>query len=270
MMRKQCKRFTKKDKQCLNRSLLGSEYCYIHWPREVWLPLIVGAIVGFILACFANYIFYTKSFKDDLINRYISLQRYIPPVISGFPVVIADGTNIQVVKKPGSFSSMIKHSPFMFFVDQDGIIEIYGEIRHPDGTLIAMVHKDQVCVIQNTGIDINSDLKAFEIVDCNENPVFQLSVIQYEQWKERKTEIENQLLKNDKRMQVEKDNMFLGANEVVQFYYIHCKGETWWCVTPEGSQRVDNRADMLEYQQKIPRLFKYPGHKYPGIRLEGN
>ena len=57
------------------------------------------------------------------------------------------------------------------------------------------------------------------------------------------------------------------TNKVVALYYIHRNGDNWWCVTPEGSQRVDNLESMKEWQSKIPRLFKYPGKKYPGVRL---
>ena len=56
-------------------------------------------------------------------------------------------------------------------------------------------------------------------------------------------------------------------NEIVELYYIHRNGDNWRCVTPEGSQRVDNRESMKEWQSKIPRLFKYPGKEHPGVRL---
>ena len=101
--------------------------------------------------------------------------------------------------------------------------------------------------------DYTRKVETLEIVDCNGNPVFQLSVIPYEQWKEQTTRV---------------NDVFSVAREVIQFYYICGEGETWWCVTPKGSQRVDNRASMVEWQRKIPRLFQYPGHQCPGIRLE--
>jgi hypothetical protein len=273
----------------------GSEYCLIHQPREVWPTLIISVLLGFILGYLTNYIFYKKSLKDDLVNRHISQQRYVPPAINGFPVIIADGTNIKVVTQPASFPSLVSWSPFKFRVDKEGIIEIYGEIRYPDDTLVVTVHKEEVNITPGTGIDINGDSKGFEIVDSNGSPIFQLSVILYEQWKEQQKKtsqnhpneineillprlgnlepelriaIERQLLENKERMQTEKDNMFLGAKEVVIFYYVHYEGNSWWCVTPSGSQRVCNHESMQKWQREIPRLFKYPGHKYPGVRVE--
>lgn len=269
MDKKQCKMTTKQGVQCLKKSMLGSEFCLIHQPREVWPTLIVGALLGFILGYLTNYIFYEKSLKDDLVNRHISQQRYVPPAIKGFPVIIADGTNVRVLRRPGSFSSMVKHSPFEFRVDKEGMIEIYGEIRYPDDTLVVTVRKEEFNITPGTGIDINSDSKGFEIVDSDESPVFQLSVIPYEQWKEQQKK-RSQNLPNEikERMQTERDNMFLGAKEVVIFYYVHYEGNYWWCVTPSRSQRVDDRESMQKWQREIPRLFKYQGHKYPGVRVE--
>ncbi len=302
MKQVQCNRFTKKHAQCLNKSIPGSEYCLLHQPREVWPTLIVGVLLGFILGCLANYIFYKKSLKDDLVNRYISQQRYVPPAINGFPVIIADGTNINVARQPGSLSSFVSWSPFKFRVDNEGIIEIYGEIRSPDNTLVVTVHKEEINITPGTGIDINGDSKGYEIVDSDGSPVFQLSIIPYEEWKEQQKkrtqnlqneideiilssygniepehrifiekqilEIKERMQKDMERKQTERDNLFLGAKEVVVFYYVHYEGNSWWCVTPSGSVRVLNHESMLKWQRKIPQLFKYPGHKYPGVRVE--
>ena len=280
--------------QCLKKSMPGSEYCFVHQPREVWPTLVVGAFLGFILGYLTNYIFYKKSLKDNLVDRYISQQRYVPPSIDGFPIIIANGTNNQVVRQPASFP-IFSGGPFKFRVDEKGIIEIYGEIRYPDNTLVVTIHKDQVNITPGTGIDINGDSKALEIVDSNGSPVFQLSVIPYEQWKEQDTkkslnlsneinerilsrlgnaepehkiEVEGEFLEREQWMQAMKDNMCLGAKEVIIFYYIHHTGNLWWCVTPSGSQITGNRESMQKFQREIPRLFKYPGYKYPGGRVE--
>jgi hypothetical protein len=256
--------------------------------------VIFSLIMGFFLGCVGNYVFYRKSARDSSLNRYLSLQRSVPPALRGFPVLIADGTNVQRINKSGPFAPMISFNPFKFYVDKEGMIEIYGDIRNPDGALVVMVCKDQVTIMQDTGIDINSDSKGFEVVDNNGYPLFQLSVIPSKEWKEQKTglsptapsEIDerthkvleklepglgnmigSQLIENNKRMQTETDAMLSGVNEVVQFYYVSCQGNTWWCVTPEGSQRVDTLASAQEWQRKIPLLFKYPGLKHPGVRL---
>jgi len=174
------------------------------------------------------------------------------------------------------------------------MIEIYGDIRSPDGTVVVMVCRDQATIMQDTGIDINSDSKGFEVVDNDGYPLFQLSVTPYKEWKEQKIGLSpdapsemnerirkvperlepslgniigSQLIENDKRMQTETDRIFSGVNEVVQLHYVSRKGSTWWCVTPEGSQQVDTLAGAREWQRRIPLLFKYPGHKYPGVRL---
>jgi len=292
---KQCKRVTKKQTQCQRKALPGSEYCRIHQPREIWLPVVVTIVVSIVITVLITWYFSRESFESELRLRHISRPRIIPAV-GGFPVVIDDGVTVMV-NHPGFVSHKVKDGPFDYRIDEDGAIKIYGEIRHTDGTLVVEATGDSVNVLPNTGLDINSDSRACEIVDSEKNPIYRISVIPFEQWNEGRSEIASklrdslnerilssfdelnpsvkaiigkQMQEHNTRMQNERDDfdaLLSQTNEVVELYYIHRTGDNWWCVTPEGSQRVDNRESMKEWQGKIPRLFKYPGKKYPGVRL---
>jgi len=287
----QCKHVTKKGAQCKGNALPGSEYCRIHQPREIWLHVFVSIVLSIVISIIITSYFSRKSFESELSLRHINRHRNVP-AIGGFPVVIDDGINV-VINQPGFVTHKVKHGPFDYRIDEDGAIKIYGEIRQTDGTLVVEATGDRVNVLPSTGLDINSDSKACEIVDSKNNPIFRISVVPFEQWNEGESGIasklnilsekdlsyfgefnptdraiiENQLQVHINRMQNERNVLLSQANEVVELYYIHRKGDNWWCVTPEGSQLVDNRESMKEWQGKIPRLFKYPGKKYPGIRL---
>lgn len=303
---KKCKRVTKKGTPCLRKALSGSEYCRIHQPREIWLPVFISIIINVILSIIVTVLiashFSRESFDLELSLRHISRPRIIPAV-GGFPVVIDDGIYV-LITKPGFVTHKMGSGPFEYRINEDGEIKIYGEIRHTDGTLVVEATGDRINVLPNAGLDINSDSRACEIVDSEKNPIYQISVVPFEQWNESRSQIaskiksqiasirnilngkkpsfleklnpidraiiENQMQERNNRMQNERDKfdaLFSQANKVVGLYYIHRTGDRWWCVTPEGSQGVDNRESMKEWQSKIPRLFKYPGKKYPGVRL---
>lgn len=247
---KQCKHVTKKKTQCKGKALPGSEYCRIHQPREIWLPFFIGIVLSIIITILITSHFSQKSFESDLSLRHISRPRNVP-AIGGFPVVIDDGINV-IINQSGFVTHKVKDGSFDYRINEDGAIKIYGEIRRTDGTIVVEATGDRVNVLPSTGLDINSDSRACEIVDSEKNPIFRISVIPFDQWKKRRDEV---------------DALLSQANEVVELYYIHRTGDNWCCVTPEGSQRVDNRESMKEWQSKIPRLFKYPGEKYLGVRL---
>ena len=287
---KQCKRVTNKGIQCRRKALLGSEYCRIHQPREVWLPFFISIILSIIISSIITWIFSQKSFESELSLRHISRPRIIPAV-GGFPVVIDDGIYV-IINQPGFVTHKMEEGPFDYRIDEDGAIKIYGEIKRIDGTLIIEATGDHIRVLPNTDIDINSDSRACEIVDSEKNPIYQISVVPFDQWKKKTDEvalkiknrldldkynpidrsvIETQIQEQDNGTNAKWDGLdalLSKANEVVELYYIHRKGDNWWCVTPEGSQLVYNRESMKEWQSKIPRLFKYPGKKFPGVRLD--
>lgn len=286
---KQCKRITKKGTQCKCKALPGSEFCRIHQPREIWLPVVVSIILSIVISILITSYFSRKSFESELSLRHISRPRIIP-TIGGFPVVIDDGINV-IINKPGFVTHKMEEGPFDYRINQDGAIKIYGEIKRTDGTLIVEATGDHIRILPNTGLDINSDSRACEIVDSEKNPIYQISVVPFDQWKRRTDEaalrirnsldldkynpiaraiIETQIQEQNNRTKAKWDDLdalLSQANEVVEMHYIHRTGDNWWCVTPEGSQLVDNRESMKEWQGKIPRLFKYPGKKYPGVRL---
>ena len=292
---KQCKRATKKGIQCQRKAITGSEYCRIHQPRQVWLPVVVSIIFTIIFTVLITLFFSREAYESELDIQHISRPRIVP-AIAGFPVIIVDGVTM-IVEKPGFVTSKCGDGPFDYRIEEDGAIKIYGEIRRADGTLVVEANGDHITVIPSTGFDINSDSNACEIVDSDENPIYQIYVVSLKQWKEDRSEIASKIRNNLKeRVKLSLDNLsptfrdiieaqmqehknkiqasrdaidakLSKANEIVRLCYIHRKGETWWCVTPDGSQRVDNRESMNEWQSKIKRLFKYPGKKYPGLRL---
>lgn len=184
------------------------------------------------------------------------------PAVGGFPVVIDDGINV-IINKPGFVTHKMEEGPFDYRIDVDGAIKIYGEIKSSDGTLIVEATGEHIRILPNTGYDINSDSKACEIVDSEKRPIYQISVVPFDLWKKNEHEHNNIF----EASQWDLGSLLSQVNEVIEMNYIHHTISGWWCVTPEGSQEVQNYEDMKEWQNKIPRLFKYPGEKYPGIRL---
>jgi hypothetical protein len=281
-----CNHITKKGQQCKCSALPGSEYCRIHQPREVWLPQVVSILLSIIITIVITYCFSQKAFESELSLRYISRPRNIPAV-GGLPVVIQDGINV-IINKSGFVTHKMADGPFDYRINEDGAIKIYGEIRRADGTVIVEATGDNISVLPNTGLDINSDSKACEIVDSDNNLIYQISVVSIDQWKKDTGEaalrirsnldfdqynptarafIETQLQNSTKTRQDDLNAMLSQANKVIEMNYIHRTGDSWWCVTPEGSQLVDNLESMKEWQGRIPRLFKYPGKEYPGVRF---
>ena len=272
--RVQCNRITKKGTQCSLIAIPGSEFCRRHQPREIWVPLIFSLVISFILGSISAIVidayFFSKSIQSELSSRHIIRPRNVP-AIGGFPVIIDDGITM-IVEKPGFVTSKCADGPFDYRIDEDGAIKIYGEIRRSDGTVVAEAIGNHIRVITNEGFDINSDSQACEIVDANGKPVYQLSIVPSDEWRKRREKVLSQLDQDtyDNRSRPHQSNIgakLEKAYEVVQLRYIHRKDQTWWCVTPEGSQRVDNLKRMQEWQNKISPLFKYPGKKYPGIRI---
>lgn len=238
------------------------------------MPLISSIVISFFLGAISAVVidsyFFNKSIESELGSRYVARPRNVP-AIGGFPVIIEDGVTM-IVEKPGFVTSKCGDGPFDYRIDKDGAIKIYGEIRRSDGTLVVEAIGNHIRVITDKGFDINNDSKACEIVDSNGKPVYQLSIVPGDKWRKRREKVLSRIAQNiyDNRIRPRHDSIdtkLSKANEVVQLCYIHRKDQTWWCVTPEGNQRVNNRASMQEWQNRIPPLFKYPGQKYPGIRI---
>jgi len=253
----QCKRVISKGLQCKKKALPGSNYCLIHQPREIWLPAIITIAVTLIFSVLITVLitsnFSRRSFKKELNLIHLSRPRIVPAV-GGFPVVIDNGITV-IIDQPGFVTHKMEEGPFDYRIADDGAIKIYGEIKSIDGSLIVVATGDYIRVLPNTGFDINSDSKACEIVDSDKNVIYQISVVSLDQWKKDKDEATSRV------------SLLSRANEVIKMNYVHCIDGNWWCVTGEGSQLVHSYENMKEWQSKIPRLFKYPGDKYPGIRI---
>lgn len=271
--RKLCQRVTKEGTPCKHKAIPGSEFCHRHQPRELWLPRLLLEIFLVLITIIITWEItghYTrKSLNSEFITKHITRPRNVP-TIRGFPVVIADSANI-IVKKPRLVPSKGGIGPFDYRIDEDGVIRIYGEIRRADGTIVVEASGNHIMAIPGSGYDINNDSEACEIVDSHGRPIYQISIVPVEQWRERVAESKSRIMQK-LNIPIEAnrnhiDAMLSQANEVVQLFYIHRDGEAWWCVTPEGCQRVGDRERMKEWQSKIQPLFKYPGHKYPGTRI---
>ena len=188
---KKCKRATKKGIQCKYDALPGSEFCRRHQPREIWFPVVVTIFLSIFITFLITWHFSRESFESELSLRHISRPRMMPAV-GGFPVVIADRIT-AIIHHPGFFSHNVKNSPFAYRINEDGAIKIYGEIRHTDGTVVVVATGDRLSLLPNTGLDINSDSRACEIVDSQKNPIYRISVIPFEQWNEGRSEIASKL-----------------------------------------------------------------------------
>ena len=191
----QCKRVTKRSAQCKCKALPGSEYCRIHQPREIWLPVVVSIVLSIVISILITSHFSRKSFESELSLRHISRPR-ITPAIGGFPVVIDDGI-IVIINKPGFVTHKMEEGPFDYRINEDGAIKIYGEIKRTDGTLIVEATGDHIRVLPNTELDINSDSRACEIVDSEKNLIYQISVVPFDQWKKRTDDVGLKIRKSE-------------------------------------------------------------------------
>ena len=136
-------------------------------------------------------------------------------------MIIDDGTNLQEMPHPGRYAAMSSRSPFSFFITQDGSINLRGEIRNSKGCIIAEATGDSIRVIQAKEFDINSDTKAIEVVGSNQRPLFQLTVIPYEDYiaeKEQRRSVLETKYAISKSPQVEILNK-KKIDEVIRLYY---------------------------------------------------
>lgn len=201
---------------------------------------VVFTVVGFLLGLLSSECYYNRSKKASRHLANVTMSRPVP-FIRKFPVVIDDGTNIQTMHTPGRYVAAFSRTPFSFYIAPNGRIDLFGEIRDTEGIIAVEATGDSIRVIQTNRFDINSDSKAIEVIDKNERPIFQLTVIPH---KESKTE------------------------EVIRLSYITHQGETWLVSSPHGCEMV---KALHEYDwSKIPRLFCYPGYLYPGKRVGQN
>lgn len=227
----------------------------------------VCTVVGFMLGLFFSECLFIRSQRASRHLANVTMSRPVP-FVRKFPVIIDDGTNTQEMPSPGRYAAMSSRSPFSFFITQDGSINLRGEIRHSKGSIVAEATGDSIRVIQANGFDINSDTKAIEVVDSNKRPLFQLTIMPYEDYvaeREQRRSVWETKYGTSKSQQMEslKEKKI---DEVIRLSYITRKGENWAISSPHGSELVE-ALDEDDWS-KIPRLFCYPGYLYPGKRID--
>jgi hypothetical protein len=223
------------------------------------LVLAVGGVVlGFALGVLSSEYYYARSQRASRNLAYLIMSRPVP-FVRKLPVIINDGGNIQLMITSGRYLPAINLCPFSFFITQDGSINLHGEIRDAEGNIVAEGIGDSIRVIQPNKYDVNSDTKAIEVVDTNQQPVFQLMVISYEDFIKK-----NSQLPSMSKQQTEKMLKEMKVEEIIQLSYITPQGKSWYVSFPHGTILGSN----LEEDERllIPRLFCYPGYSHPGKR----
>lgn len=253
----------------------------MHQPREVWVPQIVIAVLTFILGILVTYAFSALSERTSRHRANVALSRPVP-FVRKFPVMIDDGTNVQIMPKPGRYVAGSSRSPFSFFITSDGSVNLRGDIRDAEGHIVAEATGDSIRVTKPDGFDINSDSKAIEVVDSGRRPRFQLIIVPYETFAAERAQRDSKLKETalaamanrgipgadrlladlDKKRTEELKKM--NIDEVIRLSYITHHGETWTISSCHGNEwvKVLNDYDW----SKIPRLFCYPGYSHPGER----
>ncbi|MCX5645743.1 MAG: hypothetical protein NTZ17_13860 [Phycisphaerae bacterium] len=237
--------------------------------RFVFLLSIASAVftvVGFVLGLIFSEYYYIRSQRASMHFANVTMARPTPSVRK-FPVIIEDGTNTQTMPTPGRYAPAFSQTPFSFFITADGTINLRGEIRDAEGTIVAEAIGDSIRVIQANKFDVNSDSKAIEVVDVNQRPVFQLTVIPYEDFAAER--VRRRAARETKYGATsgpqEESLKEKTTEEVIRLSYVTQRGETWLVSSRHGSEMV-NVLDEYEWS-KIPRLFCYPGYSHPGKRV---
>jgi hypothetical protein len=123
----------------------------------------------------------------------------------------------------------------------DGTLWLDGEIRTPNGVVVATLRDSQLFVSPGLGYDVNSDENAIEIVDAYLTPVLQVL----------KSEGEENLVMNYV-------SFVHGKDTQTPMAYV-CD------MTMCG---YSNQEEARKRMNSLPRLFRYPGYLHPGARTE--
>ena len=244
---------------------------------------VIFTIFGYLLGFLSSECYYARSQRAARHLSNITRSRPIPFVWK-FPVVIEDGSNMQEISAPGRYHSAFG-CPFSFFISQDGNINLRGVIRDAEGNIVIEGTGDSIRAIQTTSYDINSDDKAIEVVDADQRPVFQLTVISREDFIEERAQRRsksNKLIYQkiaeaagiDANMVLEtiesqSDKVIMGEEieEIIQISYIAKRGDKWRVHSPFGIIPVKSLEEGKRLLNTITRLFCYPGYAHPGKRV---
>jgi hypothetical protein len=280
-----CTRVTRTGTQCRRRPIRGSAFCWQHQPIEVWVPTIVGIVLCLVF----SLVFFMLGEASGARHANLERPRAVP-LLGEFPILVADGSNTTMISKPGRYASPWSWSPFSYRIEPDCRIRMYGEIRDRSGCVVVQADGDTTRVVQRNGYDVNSDLKAIEVVDEEQEPVFQLSVMPYEVFQAQLTQARQKGAGKSIVNSSETSRAPLGAQgeqmaakpaedkgspakqpkEVMQLSYVVTDKGSLSIVTPRGttSSRDLDTKDVEQSRQSVHRIFYYPAHKYPGKRAE--
>ena len=228
---------------------------------------LICTVVGFILGLFFSEYLFIRSQRASRHLANVTMSRPVP-FVRKFPVVIDDGSNIQIMPAPGRYGAAFSRTPFSFYITPDGSINLYGEIRDAKGAIVVEATGDSIRVVQVNKFDINSDSKAIEVVDSNQHPLFQLVVIPYEAFAaDRVQRRSDWSAKHGKTPSLQMDNVKEEkTEEVIRLSYVTQRDEKWLVSSPHWNEMVES-IEKYDWS-KIPRLFCYPGHLNPGKRLD--
>jgi hypothetical protein len=290
-----CRRVTLKGIPCKGRHIKGSDFCWRHQPKEVWLPAIVTLVVGFLLGIGSNAFF---SHRDQISAAHqgeVDRPREVP-LIHKFPILVFEGGNATIISQPGYCHESFSWSPFSYGIAADLKIDMRGVIQDDSGCVVVEAAGCKVKARQGSRYDINSDNNAIEIVDSEQKPVFQLRIVPSEEFlsqlarslSEGREELVRdfrtqyagfveacpELLRDFERVlaqppafeSVIKEKE---VHEVLQLCYVtRVQGHV--CIITGQRPAFFPDSDYEHIQQcrnGIHRLFEYPAYKYPGKRV---
>jgi hypothetical protein len=233
-----------------------------------WLTIasVVCTVVGFLAGLLFSEYYYIRSQRASRQLANVTMSRPVP-FVRKFPVIVEDGTNMQIMPTPGRYVAAFSRMAFSFAIAPDGSINLRGEIRDDKGTIVAEAIGDSIRVIQSSRYDVNSDSKAIEVVDSSQRPLFQLMVIPYEDSMAARVQQRPAWAGEDgavssRQAASSKDQR---PDEVIRLSYITRQRRTWLVSSGHGSEMVEV-LDTYDWS-KIPRLFSYPGYLHPGKRI---
>jgi hypothetical protein len=203
--------------------------------------MVIGVLLSFGLGFVINDVYFQKSKTFTLKTANIQRLREIPR-LNKFPFRISEGNNIFEIGGPRTFSFMkVGPHELSIRVTPERSIFLNVEIRDETGATVAELKDSQLFVLRGVDYDVNSDRSGFEVVDERLLPVLQIY---------RRDDLET--------LQVNYVTFFKHAGDrSVRVLVCH-----------EGGCEGGTRAVGGQARNALKRIFRYPGHEYPGVRFQ--
>lgn len=303
---RQCERVARSGHRCNGKKVVGSSFCLVHQPRQVWLPVVMSFLLGAGASWCCSWYFYQRSVADEM-DRARDAEKTVSrtcPRLNRFPTIVLGDGMIVYQRGPGRLVQAFNGCPFQVSITPYGLVSLWGEIRDTNGVVVAVASGDVVSVVNSARYDVNSDLKGIEILDSNQRSVFLLIVEQLDKdakdrfavaadaeytrrmaslaerkrrsaskppignlWEHQFAEEEAELTR-----QHEDTKAFIATvEEVVHLYYVSLDRARATVSTPAGliSRAAGEQAIETE-RAKIPRVFAFPSANRRGQRLRNS